>query len=244
MANNPITMKNTFYILNYTMAAVSALLLSSCYSEDPGPVQETEKEFTVTDFDRLEMGDAFHITVTQGSLFEVRASGDRRNIDDLVVENEGSTLIVRYDENRNRRHTTKIDIAMPTIASATFSSASDSRISGFSDSESFSLHLSGASTCQLDLNAAVVDVILSGASYLYMYGEGQTINADISGASVLKAFQYPVKTATIRASGASDGNVRVSDHLDARASGASVIIYRGDPTVDSEESGASTVRQD
>ena len=237
-------MRSIVHILNYAAVAASAVVLSSCYSEDPGPIREAEKTFTVVDFDRLEMGDAFHITVTRGSLFEVTALGDQRNIDDLVVEKEGSTLVIRYDESRNRRHATKIRITMPSILSATFSGATDSRISGFADLEAFSIHLSGASTCQLEMNAASVDAILSGASHLYMYGEGQTIDADLSGASVLKAFQYPVASAMISASGASDGNVRVSDHLDARASGASVITYRGDPAVDAEVSGSSTVRQD
>jgi hypothetical protein len=237
-------MKITIHKLPYVLVLASALVLTSCYTEDPGSLQSIEKEFTAIDFDRLEMGDAFHITVTQGNLFEVKAHGDRRNIDDLLVEVEGSTLVIRYDENRNRKHVTEIIITMPTILSAAFSGASDSKIEGFTGLETFSLHLSGASTCQLDVNAAQVDAVLSGASYLYMFGEGEEINVDLSGASVLKAFQYSATRATIRASGASDGNVKVSDHLEARATGASVISYRGEPVVSSEVSGASTVRKD
>jgi hypothetical protein len=85
---------------------------------------------------------------------------------------------------------------------------------------------------------------VSGASYLYMYGEGDELRADLSGASVLKAFHYPVTTADINASGASDAHVSVQQELNAVASGASVITYRGNPAVTSEISDSSTVRQD
>lgn len=231
-------------IVTASLLLGSALLLSSCYTEDPGPIQEYEKEYNVVDFDRLEMGDAFKITVEQGSLFEVKVSGDRRNIDDLIVEKEGSTLVVRYEENRNRRHNTEIEITMPSLTGVNFSGASDSKVRGFEDSVELDVTLSGASTCQLDVVAAEINLVVSGASYLYLYGEGDSMTANISGASVMKAFHYPVAHAALTVSGASDGNVSVSEDLEAVASGASVITYRGNPTVTSQVSGASTVRQD
>jgi hypothetical protein len=151
---------------------------------------------------------------------------------------------VRFDNNRSRRHTTEIEITMPTILSADLSGATDSRITDFADLEDLDIRLTGASVCQLDANAANVEVILSGASYLYMHGTGEQLEADLSGASVLKAFNYPVNRVTVAASGASDGNITVSDELVATATGASVILYRGTPTVTSETSGSSTVKQD
>jgi hypothetical protein len=238
-------MKVKFNTILTQLAFVTiATLFTGCYTEDPGPLQEVEKEFTVVDFDRLEMGDAFEITVEQGNLFEVHTSGDRRNIDDLEVKKEGTTLVIRYKQNRSRNHNTNIKIKMPLLLSATFSGASNSTIEGFAELNDLDIHLSGASTCQLDVDALRVDAVLSGASYLYMSGIGDEIHADLSGASVLKAFSYPVTHATVQASGASDSHVMVSNHLDARASGASVIIYRGNPAVDSETSGSSTVRKD
>jgi hypothetical protein len=230
--------------LSLGVAAVFAVFLVSCYSEDPGPIQQYEKLYTVVAFDRIELGDALQVTVLQSNLFEVSASGDRRNIEDLIVEKEGSTLIIRFDENRSRRHDTKIEIKMPALIAATLSGASDSRIFGFEASTSLRISLSGASICQFDGSASFIDAIVSGASYLYMYGEGKHLNADLSGASVLKAFHYPVATADIQASGASDAHVAVENKLDAFASGASVISYRGNATVTSDISDSSTVRQD
>jgi hypothetical protein len=221
-----------------------ASLLTACYTEDPGPIQHYEKQFSVVDFDRVEIGDALKINIEQSNLFKIIADGDRRNVEDLIVEKEGTTLVVRFDEYRNRRHNTEITIKMPVLLGATLSGATDSKIRGFEENETLDIRLSGASVCQLDVFCDQLDAVVSGASYLYLYGEGQSLVADLSGASVLKAFRYPVVSADIKASGASDGNVSVSGSLHAIASGASVILYRGNPTVTSDVSGSSTVRQD
>ena len=77
-----------------------------------------------------------------------------------------------------------------------------------------------------------------------LYGLGDELNAEISGASELSAFEYPVRAAQLNVSGASRGKVTVTDQLTAVATGASSLIYRGSPTVSSEVTGASTVRKD
>jgi hypothetical protein len=220
--------------------------LTSCYLEtdDPGPVQATEREFVIEDFNRLEMGSAFNIHVEQGDHFELRARGDRRNIDDLDVHKEGNTLVIRFDNFHNRNHTTYIDITMPTLVALNFSGASDSRISGFENVESLDLYLSGASVAQVDATVKHVDIVLSGASHLSMFGSGEDMIADVSGASILKNYNFPVDVARVNVSGASGANVTVSTSLKVIANGASIVRFRGNPTLTSDVSGASSVRQD
>lgn len=233
--------KSLFSILLITIAG---MFFTSCETEDPGPIQETERQYSVVDFDRLETGDAFNITVEKSSFFEISVKGDRRNVDDLSIRKEGSTLVIEFDENRNRVHDTFITIKMPVLYSANFSGASDSKVSGFDDLSSLDLIVSGASVCQLDVNAANLDAVVSGASYLNLTGVGENLKAEITGASVVKAYSYSVSHAEILASGASVAQVLVSDVLLANASGASEISYRGSPAVTSETSGGSNIRKD
>ncbi|HEY0741217.1 MAG TPA: head GIN domain-containing protein [Chryseosolibacter sp.] len=232
-------------LLTYTVILSVTLVFASCdYSEDPGPLQEIEKEFNETDFDRLEMGDALQVDVEQGNFFEISVRGDRRNINDLEVFKEGSTLIVRFDEWENRRHETYVTITMPTIVGANFSGASNSRISGFDELTKFDLYLSGASTSQVDVVASEFETVVSGASVLNLRGSASVMNAEVTGASVLKAFNFPVVTSDILATGASHASITVADQLKAVASGASSVTYRGNPTVTSDVSGSSSVRQE
>src|SRR5688572_8325313 len=96
-----------------TGAAIALFsLLTSCHNEDPGPLQEVHKDYSLIDFDRLEMGSAFNIEVEQGNEFRVRVEGDRRNIDDLEVYKSGSTLIIEFEDDANRHHDTYINITM------------------------------------------------------------------------------------------------------------------------------------
>jgi hypothetical protein len=227
----------------FLLIAILAVSLVGCDVEDPGPRQYAEKTFSIVDFDRLEIGSGLHIEVEQGSFYSISASGDRRNVDDLVVEKEGSTLIVRYKNSRERRYDTDIKITCPELHSVIFSGASDSKVSGFQTDGSFDVYLSGASLCQLDIDATELRAVLSGASYLNLRGEGDVMEADLSGASSLKAFRYNVKRGDIELTGASHGEVNVSEILNVVASSASHLIYQGSPSVSSELSGASSVTQ-
>ena len=229
---------------NLALIALISFLLTGCFVEDPGPRQETERQYTIVDFDRLEMGSGLHIDVEYSSFFSVTASGDRRNIDDLIVKKEGTTLVIRYSNHHERRHDTFIKITTPVLNAVNFSGGSESRVSGFTAVEAFNVFLSGGSVCQLDVDASMLTTVLSGASYLNVRGSGDVLDADISGASALKAFSFPVSDATVHLSGASDARVTATDHLYVTATGASHLVYRGNAVLSSEVSGASSVSQE
>lgn len=236
--------RKTIKLVAITLVGAMSLLVTSCYTEDPGDLRPMEETYEIVDFDRLEMGDDFVIRVEQGNFFSVTARGDERNINDLVVRKEGSTLVVRFDDNNNRKHDTYIDITMPELHEVNFSGASNSVVTGFTHDGVFKISLSGASVSQLDLVGEVTDLSLSGASTLTLTGSSTELSAGVSGASVLRAFNFPVDEAYVNASGASSVKVTVSDKLNVVASGASSVLYRGSPAVTSNVSGGSSVHQD
>ena len=198
-------------ILKAGVAIALFSLLTSCHKEDPGPLQEVHKDYSLIDFDRLEMGSAFNIEVEQGNEFRVRVKGDRRNVDDLDVYKSGSTLIIEFEDDANRHHDTYISITMPTLKGANFSGGNISKIRGFESDEDLDLYLSGASISQLDANYREIDLVLSGASNVVLFGSGDEFHAEISGASTCKAFDYLVRDAVIDIS--SEGKVAVTDEL-------------------------------
>jgi hypothetical protein len=237
-------MKKQHKLFSLLIVFFSALVLSSCYTEDPGPLQDHEKEYSITDFDRVEMGSALNVEVRQGEFFQVSAKGDSRNIDDLRVRKQGSTLVIDYDDSHNRKHETYIYITMPSLRAANFSGASDSRVSGFSEQDIFDFNLSGASTSQVDAEANEINVRVSGASNLRLTGIANRLDVEVSGASELSAFNLTAEEARVKVSGASEAKVNVSTDLHATASGASSILYRGEPNVTKDVSGASSVTKD
>ncbi len=222
-----------------------SLMVTSCFNQvDPGPLQNTEKDYPLFDFDRLDMGDAFIITVQQGPEYGIHVQGDRRNIDDLEMMKVGSTLKAKYSSIQNRDHSTYLTITMPVLAGANFSGACNVTINGFRSVDQTELILSGASIGQLNIESKLVSLNLSGSSRLSLSGKSESVIAKVSGASQLYAYAMEALSVDADASGASMINVYVSQSLKAQASGASVIFYRGNPVVNSNVSGASTVRAD
>ena len=232
-------MKTLPWILIFAVAGV----LMSCHEEDPGPRQNDSRSYALVDFDRLEMGDAFIVTVQKGAVFSISAEGDRRNLDDLMIYKSGTTLIAKYDNYRNRQYNTYINIVMPELNSINFSGAVNAKVIDFSSAR-LDVTLSGATLAQLDMDAAEVYANVSGASQLRLTGEGQKMEGVISGASLINTFEFPAREGKLIVSGASTARVTLSEQLRGDASGASVVLYRGNPIVDIKVSGSSVVRKD
>ncbi len=95
---------------------------------------------------------------------------------------------------------------------------------------------------KLDLQAGTLKTNLSGASNLKIAGTASRVDAVLSGASQLKAYQLAAENVTLTTTGAASAYVSASASLTAASSGASEIHYQGNPAVKNvNASGASSV---
>ncbi|WP_428654825.1 head GIN domain-containing protein [Runella sp.] len=224
-------------------------LLQSCIFIDGDthldPKNPDNQTFDLRDFDQLEMGNAFNVSVRRSGQFSIFVHGDRRDISDLeaFVDRNGK-LVIRYRNYRIRRYDMDIDITMPTLRGVDFSGAVNSNIEGFTNTRDLDIELSGASKSTVDGDWERVYVDLSGASTLTLHGQGLSLTGDLSGASKLNGFDYAVDNVDLELSGASNANVLVDKTLKVDASGASSLRYRGSPEVRSNSSGGSSVKKD
>ena len=107
-------------------------------------------------------------------------------------------------------------------------------------SASFDGEASGASNIKGSLETGRTDLRLTGASDAKITGSGDDMHLNASGASGAKLTGFSVTSAVVNLSGASDGDVSVSDKLDLDISGASTLNYYGSPVIGKTEiSGAS-----
>ena len=112
------------------------------------------------------------------------------------------------------------------------------------ETDDLTVQVSGASNCTIDsLTAVTLRVEVSGASHAQISGTVDELQADVSGASSLKAGDLESREANVDASGAGNVTVWVTDDLNADASGAASINYYGDPDVREDTSGAASVRK-
>lgn len=215
------------------------LLVSTCSF-----AQDIKRFFKVKDFERLEMGSAFIITVSQGNTYNVEVRGREQDVKEIIAKTTGNTLEINYPSSwgshKNRKEV-YVNIMMPKLIAVDFSGASKSTVSGFS-SDKMSISISGASIGNFKVNAKAISIDCSGASSLTLIGGGQSIDADVSGASNVNCSDYKVATANIDASGASDIKLFVTNKIVADASGASSVRYKGGASVKSSTSGAGSVK--
>jgi hypothetical protein len=240
-------MKTPRFLPSILLFAIS-MMLSSCFisinnNDLLAPSNATDKDFSVKDFTRLSMGNAYRITVQQGNSFRVSATGDSKDIDDLRVVVKNEELQISYQSNRSQRYIMEINITMPALRGVNFSGASTSTIRNF-EVKDLDIDLSGASTINFDSKVQILNVKLSGASVANMTGISQKITAELSGASDINAFTNATEDCVLDLSGASRAKVTVNKSLKATASGASAVKYRGSPSVEKNTSGASTVEKD
>lgn len=206
--------------------------------------QEQKKIYNLKDFDKIDLGSSFVITVTQGNSYKVDVRGREQDVKEIIAKVSNGTLDLHYPSNwsgwKNRKEV-YVSITMPQLAAAEFSGASKSTVSGFS-SEKLNIDISGASSATFNVDAKDLSLDCSGASSLKIIGAGQSLNAEASGASSVNAYDFKVSTANVDASGASDAKLYVTNKINAEASGASSVRYKGGASVKSNTSGAGSVK--
>jgi Putative auto-transporter adhesin, head GIN domain len=229
-----------------TVAIVGVLTLvtSGCglLGEEGSGVLATRRLRIPAGIERVEIGDAFRVTIRVGG---AAPSGevtiDDNLLDRLRVEVDGDTMGIDLD-GRVRDATLRATIDLVRLRRLDVSGATRARVEG-QVTDDLTIGASGASEVEIgsvDLDELVLSV--SGASEVSIDGPAQHVRADVSGASRMALFGVEGEEVEVDVSGASEAEVTARDRLEARASGASSVRYRGEPDrVISDASGSSSV---
>jgi hypothetical protein len=203
------------------------------------------KEYTFTDFTRLELSSAFEFEIKQSSSYSINITADDNVIDYIQVSKDGQTLKIRLGRVSFLGPVTlRASVTMPRLDGLIASGASRGTVSGFSSSEALDMTVSGASRVSGDIAAGDVQFEVSGASTVQLEGSADNMVAIVSGASTCNLADFPVHDANVNVSGASTGTINLDGRLDANVSGASTLLYIGEPTMGTiNVSGASTLRE-
>jgi len=213
------------------------------------------REFSFTDFSRVNVGGAFEVDVQQSDSYRVGVETGGLQLQTISVSRQGDELRIGR-EGWNplawipSATGPKVTVTMPVLKGLSLHGATRGTVSGFSSSEDFRLKLSGASRATGNLTVGDAALVLSGASRAElsgsvgnvtakvsgasratMSGTAGDLSANISGASHLELGALKVRDANVRLSGASHGTVNLAGKLDTNVSGASVLHWAGEPTL-------------
>jgi hypothetical protein len=210
---------------------------------------QSTREFTLSNFDKVDLGSAFKIEIRPGN-YKILAAGNKEDLDELEGNVRSGTLVIKYKDskgwswNKNRK-TVSLVILMPQLKGLDLSGATTTTVEGFKNVEKMDLDISGASRLTAAFTAKKVSLDISGASTIILEGKAEQMSGDISGATTFRATKFEVENASLDISGASSAKLNISQNLKASASGASSIRYTGNPqNVTKDISGASSIRKD
>jgi hypothetical protein len=232
---------------------------------------ENAQQRKVPSFTAISVSSAIDLYLTQSNKNAVAVSATNDEIrDHIITEVVGGTLIIRLGNKGNwmswkkwGNYKTKAYVSIQDIDALTASGASNVHLVNTIESPKMRIKLSGASDFKGNIKAGVlmyqltgasdykgevtansIDIDGSGASSIELIGKVDDLAIEVSGASDAKLYNLTAKGAILRASGASNIGVTVTEILRANSSGASDINYKGNPTVkESNTSGASSIRR-
>jgi hypothetical protein len=228
---------------------MAILALAGCVSIDYGARQIVgsgklvTRDFQLSDFTGVEIGNAFQVDITRADTFSVSITTDDNLFDYLRVEKRGAHLVVQFADGYSIRPTSglRAKITMPAIEQARFSGATNATLAGFKSNKYFDAQVSGASKLTGDLDAGDARLEASGASAITLRGVAQNARFIASGASTLNLGDFIVEVADVELSGASNGTLGAKSKLGYNLSGASHLTYTGNPSItQSNATGASS----
>lgn len=202
----------------------------------------TQDQYGFSGFNSLDLEGIFEVVIEKGDRYAVEMKGPESEQRRYNIYQDQETLVVDFEDNRKffwKRdliddHQIELTITMPTLESIDVRGAGKVKFRGFTEDET-RIKLLGAVVATGDIDARNLTVELTGASFLDLSGTGNFLDADLTGASGLRAYGYEVKHAIVEAHGASSAKVYVTEKLEMSKGLASSISHRGDPEVIRED---------
>ena len=193
---------------------------------------QNSKDISVKPFNEVAVSSGIDLYLTQAGNEALTIKGDDDLIKDVVVEQNGSSLIIKYKDGINwgrmfKNQSIRVYLNYKDLKSLTASGGSDVFTQNNLKADVLSLRASGGADLKLSLNVKDLTLTISGGSDAELKGSGENLVANASGGSDIDAFGYAVNDARVTASGGSDANIFVNKALEAGASGGSDVNYKG-----------------
>ena len=195
-------------------------------------------QFGLKDFDEVEMTGAFNVVVQKGDEYAIQLEGSAEQKRMYTLEVHSGTLEVGY-RSRNKNfwkgdfrddEMATLSITMPSLSKLKVTGAGKIKVRGFDEHEA-KISLTGAMVGDARINVNQLSVETTGPVVFELSGEGDFLEASISGPSNFKASNYPVNHAIIEARGLGQARVNVRGTLEIDKDFTSNVRYTGNPEV-------------
>jgi hypothetical protein len=202
---------------------------------------------SVSSFKNVDVGGAAKVMVSQGDQPSVKVEGDENLLQYIEVEQEGDRIRIKERPGFNLQPSNdiRVYVTAPVFNNIDASGASD--IIGqtkISNPEEMRMHISGAGTIKMELDAPRLTFRLSGAGSIFIKGQTKELDLEMSGAGSAHFYDLLSESTRVNLSGVGSAEVYASVKLDASVSGVGSIDYKGNATdVNKHVSGVGSIHK-
>ena len=189
---------------------------------EPGSGRIERQSRIVKEFDRIEIGGAYDVTVTVGGSPSVSLIGDDNLLPLVRTEVRNGTLHVESVRDIDPSEDVEIEISTGSLEAISSSGSSEVSVSG--------------------IRAASLSASVSGSSEMSASGTADRIDAHVSGSGELDLYGVRARAADVQVSGSGEVRIFATERLDASVSGSGDVLYEGTPEVSRSVSGSGSVR--
>lgn len=204
-----------------------------------------DKFMNLERFSAIHIGINADVTYNTGSKHGITISGDKDDIEDLIVEVKGEALSLSYPSYGKKRDRLVINIVSEELESVKISGSAHFTAEDAVESDEMDLVVSGSGKINLsELSADEVGVKISGSGSVEIQkGQADECDAIISGSGNMKAPGFKVEEFSAKISGSGNCEITALSELEAVISGSGSIYYNGSPQVNSVVSGSGKVKK-
>ncbi|RZK42207.1 MAG: DUF2807 domain-containing protein [Pedobacter sp.] len=194
------------------------------------------RSVSVKNFKGLSVSSGIDLFLTQGNTEGVSIQGSSDAIKDVIVEQNGDHVSVKYKSGINwsslfRGQSIEVHVSYKTLERLAASGGSDVYSKGQMKVQSLSINASGGADLKLNIICRDLSLNISGGADADLRGSAENLQISASGGSDINAFDFPANYAKVAVSGGSDANIYVNKILDGQASGGGDINYKGKATL-------------
>jgi len=220
-------------------AALGLVLLAA-------PATAATRNFGVQDFDRIRVDGPFRISLTTGVAPFAKGSGSTVGLDQVSMEVQGRTLIVRADSSWGGypgQSNGPVEIAIGThdLTSAWVNGSGALQIDKVKGL-GFDLSVQGSGAIGIgEANVDQLRVSVVGTGSAFLAGHAGKMTAMVRGVSSLDASSLVTKDATIGAEGPATVKAQVTNAVNVNGTGVATIALTGTPACTVKLSGSASV---
>lgn len=201
-----------------------------------GPAEAARRDYAITSFDRVRVTGPFEVRVIAGTSPRASAKGEEAALDQVVVEQLGTTLVVRpgggtWDTapRRSAASTTVVTLVGPPVTGASINGGARLAIDKAAG-ERVDLAVAGAGTLAVaDARTAALTAQIIGAGAITLAGKVDRARLSVNGPGGIDASALDAGDLVVTVEGPGDTRAAARYNAQVTNNGAGSVVVTGSP---------------